>query len=763
MKTYTFLILLLTLNFSALANSGFRENIGQIKNQNGQPAQAVRYLLQCEGYNVQLRNDGFSYDFIRRIDEEIIIDRVDFIFNDFNSNYSIEKVAPQSPYKTSYVADNGKKQFEKIIYKNFYNGIDIVFKRKGESLFEYDFIISDTGNITDIEFFIQGADVTDIQQNELFIGNEFIQFKEIIPLSFDNKGKPVDVFFQKSNQNTISLTCKSQDSGITIDPTPELLYATYTGESWGILDIKFLENLDYITLSSGNPIDVATQGAYQTVLEGISNAILSRFDASNNLVWSTYFGDALTFAYEFTIANDKIVFCGISTATELPTNGAFQPNNAGARDIILTIFSLDGVFEHCTYLGGELDDTPIAITYLGVGKVAIGGQTNSTNFPIINSNTSYSGNGDAFLAVFDINQKLFDFSHCVGGEEFETISDVIAYSSSEFVFIGSSESNGLSNLGTTAPPPSISPNYNGNEDGIIGKVHINGIIDFIGYIGSSGLESFRFGIVNSQNDLIIVCSTSLSNLPFTSDAQFTNLSGSTDGNALFIFDSDFNLNYCSLLFQPYSFTYGDLAIDEFDNIYLASQTSSNDNISTPGAFQENLFSYPFSQNPSQDAFIMKLSPNGQKLWGTYFGNYAYQAGTSIDIKESKLIMAGLSGSDSDYPSEYQHAFVSSDAFEDELILGGGFIAIFDQLVNVNEFETTENTIQVFPNPSYEVINISANDLQQAVCNIYDITGKTVYSHKLNSPSINIEILPSGIYTLTLQTPSSLRTAKFIKQ
>ena len=60
MKTYTFLILLLTLNFSALANSGFRENIGQIKNQNGQPAEAVRYFLQCEGYNVQLRNDGFA-------------------------------------------------------------------------------------------------------------------------------------------------------------------------------------------------------------------------------------------------------------------------------------------------------------------------------------------------------------------------------------------------------------------------------------------------------------------------------------------------------------------------------------------------------------------------------------------------------------------------------------------------------------------------------------------------------------------------------
>lgn len=763
MKTSTLLILLFTMNLSAFANMGFRENIGQIKNQNGQPAQAVRFLLQCEGYNVQLRQEGFSYDFIRRNGEEIIIDRVDFIFNDFNPNYSIEKIAPQIPYKTTYVADNGNQQFEKIVYKNFYNGIDIVFKRKGENLFEYDFVISDTGNITDIEFFIKGADITEVQQNELFISNEFIQFKEIIPLSFDNNGKPVDVFFDKSKHNTISFACKRHKSGITVDPTPELLYATYTSDDWNILDVEFIDNLEYITLGSGTPVNVATEGAFQSTLVGLINAILSRFDASNNLVWCTYFGDDLTFAYEFAIANDKIIFCGISTSTELATNDAFQHENGGARDIVITIFSLEGTFEHCTYFGGSDNETPLAVAHINAGKVAIGGQTESSNFPTISSSTSYSDNQDAFIAVFDINNKVFEFSHIIGGEEDEIIWDIIPYSNNEFIFVGASESNNLSTIGVNIPPSSLSANYNGGNDGLIGKVQLSSEIEFIGYLGNTGLESIRFGGINSQNHLILLCSSQLTNIPFTSNAEITSFQGNTDGTAIYIFDNNFNLNYCSLLFQPFSFDYGNLVIDDFDNIFITSQTSSSTNIATPNALQEELFLYPLQQNPSNDAFIMKLSPSGQKLWGTYFGNYSYQVGTSLDVKESRLIISGITGSDQSYPEEYQYSFITEDAFENQLSGSGGFIAIFDQLVDVNEFETSENTIRIFPNPSSDIINLSGVDPQQALCNIYDITGKNVYSNTLNAPAIAIQALPAGVYTLTLQTPSSFQSTKFIKQ
>src|ERR1035437_9760987 len=46
----------------SLNKSGFYENKGQITDQNYKPNPAVKYLLCSPGFNVQLRQTGFSYD-----------------------------------------------------------------------------------------------------------------------------------------------------------------------------------------------------------------------------------------------------------------------------------------------------------------------------------------------------------------------------------------------------------------------------------------------------------------------------------------------------------------------------------------------------------------------------------------------------------------------------------------------------------------------------------------------------------------------------
>ena len=46
------------------ASFGFIENKGQIIDQNGNPNNEVKYLLNTNGLNVQLRENGFSYDIL---------------------------------------------------------------------------------------------------------------------------------------------------------------------------------------------------------------------------------------------------------------------------------------------------------------------------------------------------------------------------------------------------------------------------------------------------------------------------------------------------------------------------------------------------------------------------------------------------------------------------------------------------------------------------------------------------------------------------
>ena len=63
-KLLLLFILLITPLFAQNKNQsiGFKENKGQIIDQKGKANPAVKYLLNSNGLNVQLKKNGFSYD-----------------------------------------------------------------------------------------------------------------------------------------------------------------------------------------------------------------------------------------------------------------------------------------------------------------------------------------------------------------------------------------------------------------------------------------------------------------------------------------------------------------------------------------------------------------------------------------------------------------------------------------------------------------------------------------------------------------------------
>ncbi len=83
-------------------------------------------------------------------------------------------------------------------------------------------------------------------------------------------------------------------------------------------------------------------------------------------------------------------------------------------------------------------------------------------------------------------------------------------------------------------------------------------------------------------------------------------------------------------------------------------------------------------------------------------------------------------------------------------------------------ETTisQNTLLVYPNPAKNKINVRSEfDLKNAVINIADMNGQSVYTSLMSGQQseINIETLPAGIYFLsTIDETGNRTTAKFIK-
>ena len=85
-------------------------------------------------------------------------------------------------------------------------------------------------------------------------------------------------------------------------------------------------------------------------------------------------------------------------------------------------------------------------------------------------------------------------------------------------------------------------------------------------------------------------------------------------------------------------------------------------------------------------------------------------------------------------------------------------------VGVSEVSGSNNTINVFPNPSTGVINISTGELlSNTSINIYNFAGQLVASQKVGDFSIGKDqsfSLPTGTYIVKVQSNEGLQTSRF---
>jgi len=84
------------------------------------------------------------------------------------------------------------------------------------------------------------------------------------------------------------------------------------------------------------------------------------------------------------------------------------------------------------------------------------------------------------------------------------------------------------------------------------------------------------------------------------------------------------------------------------------------------------------------------------------------------------------------------------------------------IVVTNIIDNAENTIKIYPNPAYDVINIeAANDVK--MIRIMNMVGQTVYSNAVQNPNstINVNELESGVYFLQVETEHGSSTQKIV--
>ncbi len=86
------------------------------------------------------------------------------------------------------------------------------------------------------------------------------------------------------------------------------------------------------------------------------------------------------------------------------------------------------------------------------------------------------------------------------------------------------------------------------------------------------------------------------------------------------------------------------------------------------------------------------------------------------------------------------------------------ITVMDTKIDEN---TNSELLTVFPNPTYDNINITINTIENYTVLLYNISNQLIYSEQ-NATQIDLSKMKSGVYTLIVKTTKGVTTQKIVK-
>ncbi|HWB84565.1 MAG TPA: SBBP repeat-containing protein [Bryobacteraceae bacterium] len=321
---------------------------------------------------------------------------------------------------------------------------------------------------------------------------------------------------------------------LVIDPTfKSLLYSTFLGGSdtdvaYGIvLDSANDAYLVGATLSTDFP---TTRGVTQVANAGGADAFVAEFDATGQLLFSTYLGGG-TDDVGYGIAIDSggnIYVTGYTKSTNFPLKGApLQSQNAGGatgEDAFVAKFIPRGLLTYATYLGGNGDDSGQGIAVDATGGVYVTGQTASTNFPLAQAyQSTLSGTSDAFVARLTPAGDALTFSTFLGGSGDDIGNTIVIDGANNSYIAGATTS-------TDFPTSNAFQTVSGGAaDAIVASFSSTGALAFSSYLGGNGSDTARSAALNCATGLVVVGNTASTNFPATAGVAQTKYAGNTDG------------------------------------------------------------------------------------------------------------------------------------------------------------------------------------------------------------------------------------------
>jgi hypothetical protein len=282
-----------------------------------------------------------------------------------------------------------------------------------------------------------------------------------------------------------------------------------------------------------------------------------------------------------------------------------------------------------TYYGGSNWDTGSEIATDVSGDALVVGTTWSTDFPVTPGayQTLVGGNSDAYVVKFNPNGGRLWATYYGGGKD-DTGDGIATDAASNVVITGGTASTNFPV--TIGAFQTLAAAFG---DVFVVKLNPAGLQVWATYYGGNNNDNGYAIATDAASNVVITGSVSSTNFPVTAGAFQP-----AKGSGAFTYDA-FVVKFNSAGGQMWSTYYGGsnddqgyaIAVDATGNIIITGGSSSTDFPVTPTAFQTTSGAFG-------DAFVVKITPAGSRLWATYYGGNDSDEGYGIATDAAQNIV-----------------------------------------------------------------------------------------------------------------------------